>query len=361
MKIKDISYQNSTVSDGGTDLGSASGKILQGLLDVIRCGIQKYRVCRILKSMESDICDYLKVEMKYDYFPTKIEGEKSEKVMKTEVQASPDVKIKTEIKSEPKSGSKGGEKETEEDNCKRENEDKKEENVKEVGGTIDEKIVVKEEICTAEEKKNKEENDRKKREKIEKEKKLQIVREKRSIFLKKFLSSDRAEFLVTLPDSYILITASPRYGFELKSVVCNEEPNPFSHLIQIQEENNNKFKNKSENVESGDVSSSAHKIATSNDTKHTPPCKYRPCDSLFHPMSVRVDLTQQLVRSLKSVVLGSHLRYDRIYVLLWLQNVINLLRVCTAYRTMIVYTASCTVLGHCTSPGYCCNTVPNYF
>ena len=76
-------------------------------------------------------------------------------------------------------------------------------------------------------------------EKIEKEKELQIIREKRYVFLNEFLSSDKAVFLVTLPDSYLLITASPRYGFELKSVVCNEEPNPFSHFLQIQNANNN--------------------------------------------------------------------------------------------------------------------------
>jgi hypothetical protein len=338
MKIKDTSNQNSTVSVNKTDLGSASGKILLGLLDVIRCGIQKYRVCRILKAVESDICDYLKVEMNYDYFPTKIAEEKSEKEIKTEIQESPNVKIKTEIKSESNSNSKVNYWKEENDSEKGENGNEKEENAKmEVSSTVDEKFVIKEEIGNEDEKKNKDENDRKIKEKIEKEKEIQIIREKRSIFLKEFLSSDRAEFLVTLPDSYLLITASPRYGFELNSVVCNEEPNPFSHFIQIQNENKNKIKYKSESFESGDASSSTHKTVKRNETNQTPPSKYRPCESLFHPMSVRVDLTQQLVRSLKSVVLGSHLRYDINYLLLSLHRTITVLRECAVYLISIVY------------------------
>lgn len=333
MKMKDFSIQNSTVSVNRTDLGSSSGKILLGLLDVIRCGIQRYRVCKILKSMESEICDYLKVDMTYDYFPTKFEDKKSEEVVKTEIQAIPNVKIKTEIKSESKSDSEG-KNETEDedkndndnDNDKSDDNENEEKVIKLVNGTVGEKVVVKNEICNEEEKKIKEEIDRielEKIKKIEMEKELQIVREKKSIFLKEFLSSDRAVFLVTLPDSYLLITASPRYGFEIKSVVCNEEPNPFSHFIQIQDANGKKNRIRSESVaqaaagdRSTETSNNTHTTATRNDSKHTPPCMYHPCESLFHPMSVRVDLTQQLVRSLKSVVLGSYLRCRFAHMLL---------------------------------------------
>ena len=342
-KMRDFSNQNSSISVNRTDPGSPSVKILLGLLDVIRCGIQRYSVFRILKTMEENICDFLNLEMKYDYFPAKIEEKKSEKVNKTETQANTTMKIRTEIKSEPKSDAEEtNEEEDDKEEKDNEHENENEKNVKKVmSSTVDEKVMIKEEIQNEEEMKNNEENNRKKIselekiEKIEKEKDLQIIREKRTIFLKEFLSSDKAVFLVTLPDSFLLITASPRYGFELKSVVCNEEPNPFSHFLQIQNGNyndnntgdSNKNSNsnsnsnsrniKSESIaivteieKSGDASSSTHKTTKKNDTKHTTPCKYRPCESLFHPMSARVDLTQQLVRSLKSVILGSHLRYD---------------------------------------------------
>lgn len=312
-KTKDFSTQNSTVSVNKADLGSPSGRILLGFLDVIRRGIQKFRALKILEELETSVCDYLKVDMTYYYVPSKIEKTKSEKTIITVKRENSNIKIKTEIKTETAADINDNTvtENREENDDENENETENEEGaMNEASSSNCEKTAIKVEKCSEEETKKAEEDEKKKLQRLRKEE-LEIIQEKKRIFLRRVLSSDEAILFVTLPDCHVLITATPRYGFELKSVVCGEDPNPFVHFLQ--NENKNHSHNQSKNVPSSASSSTVntHKPSNKSDTKAllTTSRKYSPCDSLFHPMAIRLDLTQQLLASMKSVILGSHLRY----------------------------------------------------
>ena len=303
-------------------MGSVSGRILLGLLDVIRCGLQKYRVFCILKSLKQDVCTDLNVSVRYDYFPSKMKKKISNTLQNGEIDnesrdtshevngESDDngrkkmIKIETGIKEE-KEGKEIGEdkmgKEEKEaisgdDNSAPNTDLEKDKMTEMMQGT---EAVVKEEVKeeVKDEKTNTIIEDVKKKllkAKKEKEEKIRTVKKD---FMNEFLLSETAEFFVTLPDCCLLISATSRYGFQLKSVIFSEAVDRFPSFME--HHNNN------EGV--ADVLKTVKMNETETilgSSKHA----QRHCDSLYHPMSVRLDRTQELVRSLDCLVMGSCVR-----------------------------------------------------
>ena len=303
-------------------VGSVNGRILLGLLDVIRCGLQKYRVIRILKSLERNVCTDLKVFLRYDYFPSKltktsrslhdVDAEIGTTSHQTEGKRD-DNGIKLNCNYKIVQGDRLESKEIKEEEDKKEkmeNEEKEETKMKEgevissnnnvVSNTnIKEKMTVKieKDMKEEEEKMNlimKEEKIKRLKSKKMKEDNIRIMKKD---FMTEFLSSETAEFFVTLPDCCLLISATSRYGFQLKSVIYNEASEQFPSFMDYYSKNNG--------LVDGPSPAKENQTETSIElSKHSA----RHCDTLYHPMSVRLSRTQELVRSLDSLVMGSCLR-----------------------------------------------------
>jgi hypothetical protein len=310
-------------------MGSVSGRILLGLLDVIRCGLQKYRVFRVLKSLKQNVCTDLNVSVRYDYFPSKMK----KKILNTlqngdiengscdtsnEMKCGSDdnhrndsdgkkmIKVETEIREE-----KEGKENDEDKKGKEEKEDisgddkiapntdlekDKTTEMKE-GAEVAMKEEVKDEVKDG--KTNTIIEDVKTKllkAKKEKEEKIRTVKKD---FMTEFLLSETVDFFITLPDCCLLISATSRYGFQLKSVISNEAFDRFPSFMEHYNNNNN------EGVADALKTDKMNEIKTTIENS-----KYsqRHCDSLYHPMSVRLDRTQELVRSLDCLVMGSCVR-----------------------------------------------------
>lgn len=308
-------------------MGSVSGRILLGLLDVIRCGIQKYRVFRILKSLKQNVCTDLNVNVRYDYFPSKMKKkisstlkngdiENESRDASNEVNGESDdndrkdsdrkkmIKIETGIKEE-KEGKENDEdkkgKEEKEDNSGDDkiasnNDLEKDKTTEMKEGT---EVAVKEEIKeeVQDEKTNTIIEDLKSKllkAKKEKEEKIRTVKKD---FMTEFLLSETAEFFVKLPDCCLLISATSRYGFQLKSVISSEAIDRFPSFMEH-------YNNNDEVADALNTDKMNEIDTTIRNSKYS----RRHCDSLFHPMSVRLDRTQELVRSLDCLVMGSCVR-----------------------------------------------------
>lgn len=307
-------------------MGSVNGRILLGLLDVIRCGIQKYRVFRVLKSLKRNACTDLKVSIRYDYFPSKLKKKKkfssplldedigsdnhakrSEKMGGKNVDndSKIDGKLSTIKKMEE------DEKQEEEQEGKEEKERKEEkegETASDSGvvpsHTDSEKgktVEIKEETKEVKEVKDEKTIIEDKRMELLKSKRERDdnIRSMRKDFMTEFLLSEKAEFFVTFPDCCLLISATSRYGFQLKSVVSAEASDQFPSFMDHYD------KNKGLGSINGLDADEKIKTETSKDSLT---CFPRHCDTLYHPISVRLDRTQELVRSLDSLVMGSCLR-----------------------------------------------------
>ena len=299
-------------------MGSVSGRILLGLLDVIRCGLQKYRVYRILKSLKQNVCTDLNVSVRYDYFPSKMKNEisstlkngdieKESRGTSNEVNGESDendknycdrkkmIKVETGIKEEKEGKEndedKKGKEEKEaipgDDKIAPNNDLEKDKTTEMKEGT---EVEIKEEV-----------NEELKDEKIkllkarkEKEEKIRTVKKD---LMTEFLLSETAEFFVTLPDCCLLISATSRYGFQLKSVISSEAIDRFPSFME--------HYNNNDGVADALKSDKMNEIKT---TIENSIYSQRHCDSLYHPMSVRLDRTQELVRSLDCLVMGSCVR-----------------------------------------------------
>ena len=123
------------------------------------------------------------------------------------------------------------------------------------------------------------------------------TRSMRKDFMTEFLLSETAEFFVTLPDCCLLISATSRYGFQLKSVILNEASHQFQSYMDHCEKSEG-------SIDELDADENIKMKIVKGAVKYFP----RYCDTLYHPMSIRLDRTQELVRSLDSLVMGSCLR-----------------------------------------------------
>ena len=307
-------------------VGSVNGRILLGLLDVIRCGLQKYRVIRILKSLERNVCTDLKVFLRYDYFPSKLTkkslssvhdvdaGDKNHPAGILIEGKCDDNDIKLNCNDKTVQGDRLENKEIKEEEDKKEKmDDEEKEGIKMKEGEVissNDNVVsnsdIKEEMTVKTEKEMKEEEEEKKNS-IIKEEKIQLLKSRKmkednirimkKDFMTEFLSSETAEFFVTLPDCCLLISATSRYGFQLKSVIYSEASEQFPSFIDYYSKNDgflNGLHPAKENHAENSVEISKHSA--------------RHCDTLYHPMSVRLSRTQELVSSLDSLVMGSCLR-----------------------------------------------------
>lgn len=309
-------------------VGSVNGRILLGLLDIIRCGLQKYRVIRVLKSLERNVCTDLKVFIRYDYFPSKltkkssgslhdedtvneihlqIEGKGDDNDTNLNGKEKPihgDRLGKGEIKEEVDKKGKMSEEEKEEEKV-----EGKEVKVGEVININDNTISntkIKEEV-TVKTKKEMKEEDEVRKNPIIKDEKIKLLKSReakdnnirilKKDFMTEFLSSETAEFFVILPDCCLLISATSKYGFQLKSAIYSEASEQFPSFMG--------HYSKNDGILNGLYPAKENQTETSTELfKHSA----RHCDTLYHPMSVRLSLTQELVRSLDSLIMGSCLR-----------------------------------------------------
>lgn len=317
---------SSPFDEHSNTMGSVRGRILLGLLDVIRCGLQKYRVFRVLKSLKQNVCTDLKVNVRYDYFPSKMRKKISSTLQNGDTEnESYDASIEVNGKSDDNEKKGCDSKKVikleigikEEIKGKENDEDEKGKGEKEATSS-DEKIEHKtdgdkhittkmKEGAEVEMKEEIKEVQNKKtsiiiedfKTKLLKAKKGEVekIRTAKKDFMTEFLLSETAEFFVTLPDCCLLISATSRYGFQLKSVISNEVIDKFPSYLE--------HYSNSDGVTDSMATDEMNEIkSTAENSKHS----QSHCDSLYHPMSVRLDRTQELERSLDCLVMGSCLR-----------------------------------------------------
>ena len=277
--------------------------------------------------MERNVCTDLKIFIRYDYFPSKLMKRSSSSLHvedtgnETHLQIegkSDDNDIKLNGKEKPIHGDRLEKEEIKEEEEKKGkmNEEEKEEKVEmkevkvgEVISSNDDVIsstIIKEEMAVKTEKEIKEEEEVKKNSVI-KEAKIKLLKSRqikdnnirlmKKKFMTEFLSSETAEFFVTLPDCCLLISATSKYGFQLKSVIFSEASEQFPSFMDHYSKNDgilNGFDSVKENQPETSIEISKHSA--------------RHCGTLYHPMSVRLSRTQEFVRSLDSLVMGSRLR-----------------------------------------------------
>ena len=132
--------------------------------------------------------------------------------------------------------------------------------------------------------------------------------EERKKLKREFLFSDQIDFYFLLPDCSIFISATPRYGFEVKSVVStaaniSTSSDSFSTFLSSEEYRNIKMLYQSSSSSSSSSSSTIYTQRSSSN-------RYSGCDSLFHPVCVRLDSPCHLSELLSSIAIGSYLRYS---------------------------------------------------
>lgn len=352
---KDNLSLNSKEYKNKKDLGSNAGQILLGLLDVIRCGIRKYRVLRILKSAKEGLCSELGIDMTYVYVPSKLR-----KIKSHIADASDGTNEKTSSVDNGATVQKiAGDNKTTDASEKIENEEEKVKEVEKEVEPIEERVKEETDVWTGKIGKGKsivfaqplvdlsasdvkEENDEKEKENKNSEMSVEEItttpnptdsttatviislsRTKEEIAVEKMFA-EKAEVVVTLPDSYLLVGATSRYGFDVKSVLCNSFPNPLKtqlehHFVTVTDgeaegvkeakvgkEREKEKEKEVEKVREAAGDSEDNLICTNSSSSSSDSALQS--DSLFHPMSVRLDRTQQLVRSLNDVILGSYIR-----------------------------------------------------
>ena len=148
--------------------------------------------------------------------------------------------------------------------------------------------------------------------------------EERKKLKREFLFSDQIDFYFLLPDCSIFISATPRYGFEVKSVVSraaniSTSSDSFSTFLSSEEYRNIKILYQSSSSSSSSSSSLALSSLPSSSsssssstiyTQRSSSNRYSGCDSLFHPVCVRLDSPCHLSELLSSIAIGSYLRYS---------------------------------------------------
>ena len=232
-----LSLSSNLPASGDRRMSSGGDLILLGMVDLIRSGIQKRRVLRILKNVKSEISEILKMNIQYQFIPIDIQSKKS---------------ILT------KNGS----------------------NVENVTSDVSWK----------------------EKEKLKSE----------------FLYSEKVDFSVFLPDCLVQICATPRYGFEVKSVITNTE-STFASTSSTSSPSVKECSSRNHRCESPPLSSSSssslvqcnsRSSSSSSSSKHhgSSLSGFTKCDSLFHPMNARFDNPHHLSQFLFSVALGAYLR-----------------------------------------------------
>ena len=137
---------------------------------------------------------------------------------------------------------------------------------------------------------------------------LWIEKEKEKL-KSEFLYSEKVDFSILLPDSTVFISATPRYGFEVKSVIMTAG----SSLASSSSTSSSSLK---EGLHSNDQcvspSSSSSLLQYGTRSRHQGGSlsgfTFTKCDSLYHPMNARFDSPRHLSQFLSSMALGAYLR-----------------------------------------------------
>ena len=141
---------------------------------------------------------------------------------------------------------------------------------------------------------------------------LWIEKEKEKEKLKsEFLYSEKVDFSILLPDSTVFISATPRYGFEVKSVIMTAG----SSLASSSSTSSSSLKEglySNDQCESPSSSSSSSLLQYGTRSRHQGGSlsgfTFTKCDSLYHPMNARFDSPRHLSQFLSSMALGAYLR-----------------------------------------------------
>ena len=138
---------------------------------------------------------------------------------------------------------------------------------------------------------------------------IEIEKEKEKL-KSEFLYSEKVDFSILLPDSTVFISATPRYGFDVKSVIMTAG----SSLASSSSTSSSSLK---EGLYSNDQcespsSSSSSLLQYGTRSRHQGGSlsgfTFTKCDSLYHPMNARFDSPRHLSQFLSSMALGAYLR-----------------------------------------------------